>query len=396
MKSIKEIKNIKGKRVLVRVDFNVPVDSEGTINEKEDWRIKAALPTIRYLIKNKAKVIIMAHLGRPGGKARENLRLGPIQDKLSELLDMSVGRAPDCAGSAVEEIIAEMVDGEILMLENIRFHKEEEENNLEFAQKLAKLGDVYINDAFSDSHRAHASIVGITRFLPCFAGFLLEKEVKILETSASNPKHPAIVIIGGAKIETKLPVIKYLVDKFENILIGGAIANDILKIKGLQVGRSLVNKEAIKEISNIDIMNPKIIIPVDLTVEGIIDNESLTRFSAAGKVGKNETIFDIGPQTIKLYGKIIAGAKTIIWNGPLGKFEDSRFEHGTAKIISAIKISYVNGAKVIVGGGETIYAIKKFAPELLSDDSRMHVSTGGGAMLEFLAGKKLPGIEALK
>ncbi len=396
MRSISEIKKLKGKKVLLRTDFNVPIGNKGEIGENEDWRIRAVLPTIKYLIKNKAKIIILAHLGRPGGKAVESLKLGPVQDKLSELLDISVTRAPDCVGEATEKIIGEMSEGEVLMLENLRFHKEEEDNNAAFAKKLAGCGNIYINDAFGDAHRRHASITGITEFLPSYAGFLLEKEVAILEKAMNKPARPAIAIIGGAKIETKLPVISYLLPKFDNIIIGGAIANDILKIKGWQVGKSLAGDEIVKEIDRIQILDPKIAIPADLMVEGEINGEKLSRISAVAKVGKNEIIYDIGPQTAILYKKIILKAKTIIWNGPVGKFEDKLFEKGTLKIVQAIKEAYAKGAEVIVGGGETIYAIAEFAPEMLKKNGRIHISTGGGAMLEFLAGKKLPGIEALK
>ncbi len=394
-KSIKEIKNLKGKKVLLRVDINVPISADGTVSEKEDWRIRMVLPTIKYLIENKAKIILMAHLGRPGGKVVESLRLGPAQDKLSELLDISISRAPDCIGDVVREIIGEMKNGEVLLLENLRFHEEEEKNDPVFAKKLASLGEIYINDAFSDSHRAHASIVGIAKFLPAYAGLLLEKEIEILEKVMTDPAHPAIAIIGGAKIETKLPVIAYLLEKLDNIIIGGAIANDILKIKGLQVGRSMVGKEISEEVDRIHIFNPKIVIPADLRVEGEIEGEKLARISAVAKVGKNEIIYDIGPQTENLYETIISKAKTIIWNGPLGKFEDDKFAKGTKCIAEAIKRSHKNGAEVIIGGGETIYAIAKFAPEAFKNGEKMHISTGGGAMLEFLAGKNLPGIEVL-
>lgn len=394
-KSIKEIKNLKGKKVLLRVDVNVPVDPDGTVSEKEDWRIRMVLPTIKYLIEKEAKVILLAHLGRPGGKVVEGLRLGPVQDKLSELLDISISRAPDCIGAVVREIVGEMKNGEVLLLENLRFHKEEEENDPVFAKKLASMGEIYINDAFSDSHRAHASIVGIARFLPAYTGLLLEKEIEVLEKVMNDPAQPAIAIIGGAKIETKLPVIAYLLEKLDNIIIGGAIANDILKIKGLQVGQSMVGSDALKEADRIHIFDPKVIIPIDLRVEGEIEGEKLARNSAVAKVGKNEIIYDIGPQTESLYEAIISKAKTIIWNGPLGKFEDEKFAKGTKCAAIAIKKAYENGAEVIIGGGETIYAIAKFTPEVFKNGDRIHISTGGGAMLEFLAGKKLPGIEAL-
>lgn len=359
MKSIKDLKNLKGKRVLVRLDLNVPIDASGKINETQDWRIRKALSTLKFLMKENAKIIIISHLGRPKGQVVEDLKLGPIQDKLTELLDVSVLRAPDCVGKVAEEIVLGLMEGEILLLENIRFHSQEEKNDPEFAKSLADLGEMFINDAFSDCHRNHASIVGIPKYLPSYAGFLLEKEVEILSKALKNPKKPAVAIVGGAKIETKLPVIEALAQIYDYVLVGGAIANE------LSPTRYPV------------IMYPNIKLPIDYTFF-------------------NENKFDIGPKTIQEFGKIIFKAKTIIWNGPMGKFEEEKFSQGTKEIIGAIDTSYINGAQIIIGGGETICALAKFEPEILKGDARIHISTGGGAMLEFLAGKKLPGLEALE
>lgn len=360
LKTIKDIPQsfLKNKRVLLRADLNVPIDKNGIISDKEDWRIKAVLPTIEYLLKKDAKIILITHLGRPKGVIVESLRLGPIQDKLSALLDISVGRMPDCLGRNIEKAVQEMEAGEILMLENLRFHKEEEENDEEFAKKLASLGEIYVNDAFSDSHRSHASIVGIPKFLPAYAGLLMEKEIKILE-KAKNPSHPAIAIIGGIKLETKLPLVKALSKLYDNVLVGGMIANQI------------INSEFTRTIS------PNVILP-------ILDGLSKQKY------------FDIGADSVKEFSKFINEAKSIIWNGPMGKFEDPDYEIGTKGIIAAIKSARRNGAEILIGGGETIYALQKFAPALTKNAKRIYISTGGGAMLEFLAGKELPGIEALK
>ncbi len=361
MKLLKDIpqKDLKNKRVLLRVDFNVPVGDDLIVDEKEDWRIKAALPTIKYLLDSRAKIIILTHLGRPNGGVVDSLRLGPVQDKLTELLDISVKRMPDCVGLEVKEAIAEMEEGEILMLENLRFHKEEEKNDKKFAGKLAELGDIYVNDAFGVSHRTHASTVAITEFLPSYAGFLLQKEIDVLEKFLEKPDRPAIAIIGGKKTETKLPVINILTEACDYVLVGGAIANQI------------INTPISKEVA------PNVILPVNCMI-------------------KKRDCLDIGDDSVKEFSKFIRNARMIVWNGPMGEFEKPEFAEGTKGVIEAIEAAYSNGAKVIIGGGETILALQKFAPSFFRRNERMHISTGGGAMLEFLAGKKLPGIEALK
>jgi len=353
------LESLKNRRVLVRADFNVPVGDDGIIDNNEDWRIKAVLPTIKYLLKQKARIILLAHLGRPDGKVVEKLRLGPIQDKLSELLDVSVAKMPDCIGKNIQKAIAEMVSGEILMLENLRFHKEEEANDEKFAKELASFGDLYVNDAFSDSHRNHASIVGITKFLPSCAGLLMEKELEMMR-SAIHPVHPAIAIIGGAKLETKLPAVLNLAKIYDYVLVGGLIANEILQT-------SIAKK-----------ISPNVILPIPDSLIGA-------------------KYFDIGENSVKEFSIFIKKAKTIIWNGPVGMFEDLKYQAGTKGIIELIKSAHKKGAAVLIGGGETIYALQKFAPELMDKNiNNFNISTGGGAMLEFLAGKKLPGIEALK
>lgn len=386
MKSIREIKNLKGKKVLVRVDFNVPVGDDGVVDGKEDWRIKAVLPTIQYLLKNEAKIILMAHIGRPEGKVVEEMKLGPVQDRLSELLELSVTRAPDCIGDVVREIVDEMQVGEIVLLENLRFYKEEEENDEEFAKKLASIADIYINDAFSVSHRVHASVSAITKSLPSYAGLLLEKEVKILSEAIGNPKRPATIIIGGAKAETKLPIIKFVMDKYDYILVGGVVANVMLKAKGIDIGKSMLGDIDHEEVKKIDLDDKKLYIPFDV----IVCNSKIKRveLTPMSKIG-DERILDIGPDTEELFSRIIADSKMIIWNGPMGKFENEKFASGTRKIAEAVVQS--KGYKII-GGGDTITALDQFGYL----DKMDYVCTGGGAMLEFLAGEKMPGIEALR
>lgn len=343
MKFLKDF-NFKGKRVLVRCDFNVPLSENGQI--LDDFRIKETIPTIEYLIKKGAKVILMSHLGKPKGKVVENLKLDKIQEKLMEYLDLSIVKAKDCLGKEIEDWTNQMAEGEILLLENLRFHKEEEENDENFAKALAKLGDIYINDAFACCHRAHASIVGITKYLPSGAGLLLEKEIKFLEKITKNPKKPLISIFGGDDPDFK--AIEEISKNSDFILIGGLI------------------EKMIRE-KNIKFKFPeKIIKPVD-DVEGK----------------------DIGPKTIEIFREKILKAKTIFWSGPLGKIEEERFQRGTKEIAKAIIES---GAFSVIGGGETIEFINKLGWA----DKFSHVSTGGSALLSYLAGEKLPGIEALK
>ena len=338
--------DVKGKRVLVRCDFNVPLGDQGEI--LDDFRIKETIPTIEYLLKEGAKIILMSHLGRPEGKIVESLRLTPIQDRLMEYLDLSIVKADDCVGPEIEKWTYEMLPGEILLLENLRFHKEEEENDERFAKKLSKLGDIFINDAFGASHRAHASIVGIPKFLISGAGLLLEEEIKILKNLLQNPQKPLVAIIGGKKVEDKVKAIDKISKVAHFILINGLIQREI------------------KE-KNIFFKFPqKLVEPVD---------------EIDGK--------DIGPVTISLFKQKIALAKTIFWNGPLGQIEKEEFQNGTKEIAKAIIKSC---AFSVIGGGETV----EFINQLKLASKFNQVSTGGGAMLEFIAGEKLPGIEALK
>ncbi len=386
IKSIREIE-VSEKRVLVRADFNVDMDEQGKI--VDDFRIRAVLPTIEYLIKNNAKVILMSHLGEPGGGPDKKLSLGSVGEKLAEYLHCPVAKADDCIGEEIEKQTHEMKAGEILLLENLRFHQEEKENDENFAKELAKLGDVYVNDAFSVCHRPHASLVAITKYLPLYAGLLLEKEVAVLKKSLENPVHPLTVVIGGAKISTKIKVITNFLNIADSILLGGALANTALHAQGLAIGKSLIEEEMVAEVKGLEITNTKIHIPVDTIVSNDITGEGEVRIAPVGKTKEDELILDIGPETEELFIRIIKNAKTIVWNGPMGLFEKEQFAHGSKVIAKAIAES---SAYSIIGGGETICLVN----ELGLIDKFSHVSTGGGAMLKFLAGEKLPGLEALK
>jgi len=366
MRTLKDI-NVANKRVLVRCDFDVPLDKDKVA---DDFRIRACLPTIKYLIKHKAKIILLAHLDRPGGRIDPALTLSPVQDKLTELLELSIFKTPDCVGEVVEEAVAGLQTGEILLLENLRFHPEEEENDLNFAKQLVKLGDIFVNEAFAVSHRTHASMVGIPRFLPSVAGLRLTQEVKILTQIISQPKRHLVVIIGGAKVLTKIKVIKNLSGLADSILLGGVAANVFMKVKGQEIGESKTDRETEEYLKKIDLDWSKIYLPIDF-----LPNKNL--------------ILDIGLKTAKNFAEIISKSKTIIWNGPMGVAELEEFSSGTRKVAQAIAES---SGFSLVGGGDTIAALNKFGFLEKMD----HVSTGGGAMLEFLAGSKLPGIEALK
>lgn len=385
MKSIREVEDLKGKKVLVRVDFNVSLGDDGVVDDNEAWRINAAIATIKFLLEKGAKVILMSHLGRPDGKVVEEMRLEPVRSKLSKTLGMSVIGTPDCIGKAAEEAVDNMRDGEIVLLENLRFHEEEEENDTQFARQLAALGDIYVNEAFSCSHRAHASVEAITKILPSFAGLGLEKEITTLSKVIEHPTKPATLIMGGLKAETKLPVINSLVGKFDDILIGGVIANFLLEAKGVDIGKSVKDDLDASEARKIDLANPKIHIPSD----AVTDNPAQKEVDLeTGKVG-DFRILDIGEKTLEKYKDVINNSGTVIWNGTVGLFEEEDYARGTREIAKAMAES---GAETIVGGGDTILALTNFG----YINQIKHVSTGGGAMLEFLSGEKLPGIEALK
>lgn len=391
MKTLKDF-DVKNKRVLVRCDFNVPLDENGNI--LDDFRIQQTIPTIEYLIKRGAKIILMSHLGNPAGSVKENLRLTPVQDKLLEYLDVRITKSPDCVGRQAEKWSKEMKPGEILLLENLRFHKEEKENDDKFAKELSKLGDIYINDAFGACHRAHASVALVPKYLPSAAGLLLEKEIKVLSKVLTDPWRPFVAVIGGIKISSKIKVIEQFLKISDHVLLGGDVANTVLAAKGILLGKPLPEPEVMKKIERIDLTNPKLHLPLDgiISLAEIKDgfNEGYARTGAIGQVRREEKAYDIGPETIEVFSNIIKDAKMIILSGPPGMFEQKQFEKGTKEIAKAISKNY--NAFKIAGGGETDSALRAFGLR----DKFDHVSTGGGAMLGFLAGEKMPGIEALK
>ena len=376
--------SVKNKRVLVRCDFNVSLDKEGNI--LDDFRIEKTIPTIEYLVKKGAKVILMSHLERPGGRVVKKFSLSSVQEKLLEYLDISVTKAKDCIGKEIERWTKKMIPGEVLLLENLRFHKEEEENNLGFAKELAKLGDIFINDAFSVSHRAHSSIVGVPKFLPSGIGFLFKEEIENLSKVTNQPKRPLVGIIGGAKVATKIKPISKFLEKVDFLLLGGKIADVILRVQGTLVGRPLPEPAVIKEIERLRLTDPKLRLPIDAVA---VLNGVYIRNTGPAQVRKDEQALDIGPETVKIFSQIIREAKTIFWSGPLGKIEQKQFTVGTLGIAKAIAKS---AAFSIAGGRETV----SFLREYNFQDKFSYLSCAGGAMLEYLSERTLPGIEALK
>lgn len=387
LNTIKQIKSLKGKRVLLRVDFNVSIGSDFKVDKTEDYRLVKTLPTINYLIKKGAKVIIIAHLGRPNGKVVEDLRLDPVAVRLSQLLKKDIYKSDKILGLEVERQIAQMKDGDIIMLENIRFDSREERGSKQLARQLADLGDIYVNDAFAVCHRDNSSVSTIQNYLSSYAGLLLESEIVNLNKVLNKPKKPLVTIIGGAKISTKIKVIKNLLKSSEKILLGGAIANTVLQAMGISVGRSPVEPKMFKEIKHISLTENKLVVPVD-GLMGQSFKSKKARPDALADVYKNELVLDIGHDTIKLYERIISQAKMVVWNGPMGLIENPAFNQGTKKLI---KILAKSRAEIVVGGGETITMIRSMKLQ----DKFSFISTGGGAMLEFLEGKELPGIKNL-
>jgi len=386
--------NLKGQRVLVRVDFNVPYDEN--MNITDDLRITAALPTIKKIINDGGKCILMSHLGRPKGAPNPKYTLKPVAVRLSELLDMDVKFAPDCVGEQVKAIVNSLKEGEVLLLENLRFHAEEEKNDPAFAQQLAELGDVYINDAFGSAHRAHASTEGVTKFIKvCAAGYLMQKELNYLGEAISNPVRPFTAILGGSKISGKIDVIENLLPKVDNLLIGGGMAYTFYKAMGYEIGTSLLEEEKIElakeTLEKFKKSNARVLLPIDNVVASEFKNESPSMVVDSNKIPADKMGLDIGPKTIEEFRKVILESKTIIWNGPLGVFEFDNFAKGTNAIAQALAEATEKGAITIIGGGDSAAAIKKAGLE----DKVSHVSTGGGASLEFLEGKVLPGVAAL-
>lgn len=385
---------LKGKRVLVRVDFNVPLDENRNITD--DRRITAALPTINKIIKEGGKAILMSHLGRPKGQRKEEFSLKPVAVRLGELVDADVKFADDCIGEQVKAIVDKMNDGEVLLLENLRFHSEEEKNNPDFAKQLAELGDVYVNDAFGSAHRAHASTEGVTQFIDiCAAGYLMQKELEYLGKSISDPKRPFTAILGGAKISGKIDVIENLLPKVDNLIIGGGMAYTFFKAQGLEIGTSLLEEDKIelaKEIfKKAESAKAKLLLPVDIVTAEEFKDDSPSEVVDYDKMPAGKMGLDIGPKTIELFSTVIRESKTVVWNGPMGVFEFPNFAKGTNAIAQALADATADGAITVIGGGDSASAIKKAGLE----DKVSHVSTGGGASLEFLEGKVLPGVAAL-
>ena len=391
-KSIADLKaqDLKGKRVLVRVDFNVPMDKTKKITD--DTRIRESLPTIKYLIEKGAKVILVSHLGRPDG-VTEDLRLDPIAKRLEELLKKKVLKLNDSIGEEVEDAISRMKEGDVTLLENIRFYKEEEENNEDFARKLAGLADIYVNDAFGTAHRAHASTAGVAAFLPAYCGFLIQKELDVMGKALSNPKRPFVAIIGGAKISTKIAVLKNLLNKVDTLIIGGGMVYTFLKAKGMEVGKSLVEDKSIdaaKEfMARAEVSKAKVIMAKDVVVANEISEKATSKVVPVECIPADMMGVDAGPETIKIIKEEIKKAGTVVWNGPVGVFEVPKFAKGTNEIARALADSK---AVSIIGGGDSASAVEQAGVA----DKITHISTGGGASLEFLEGKELPGIAVLQ
>ncbi|MGM9571657.1 MAG: phosphoglycerate kinase [bacterium] len=388
--TVKDI-DVTGKKVLYRVDYNVPVNAQGEITE--DTRIIESLPTLRYLIDKGAKIIIMAHRGRPKGKVVEDLRLDVVAARLTEVLQQPVTKMDDCIGQEVEDKVASMQNGEVLLLENLRFHAEEEANDPDFSAKLARLGDLYVSDGFGVCHRAHASTDGVPKLLPlAVAGFLMEKEINFLSKAVKNPEKPFVAVIGGSKVSTKIAVIENLLDEVDHLIIGGGMVYTFLAAQGYEIGKSLLEADKLdiaKEIlAKAKAKGVELLLPVDTIVTAKLEDGAENHAVPIEAIPADLMGVDIGPETVKLFCNRLAGAKTVVWNGPMGVFEMDSFAVGTKKIAEAI--AAMPGTS-IVGGGDSVAALEKFKLK----EKMTHVSTGGGASLEFLEGRELPGIAVL-
>jgi phosphoglycerate kinase len=385
-KTVRDI-DVTHKRVLVRCDFNVPLNDQGEITN--DLRIQAALPTIRYLLEHEAAVILCSHLGRPKGKPVDKLRLDPVADRLTELLDRTVRKIDQVVGPLAIEAVGAMHPGDVLLLENTRFEAGEEANDRELSQQLAALADVYVNDAFGAAHRAHATTAGVAEFLPSAAGLLMGKEIEMLTTALDDPRRPLVVILGGAKISDKIGVIENLLTKAESILIGGGMANTFFRAKGYETGSSLVEADSVDTARDLmERAGTKLVLPVDTVVADAFAADAQTRVVEPDAVESGWRILDIGPRTVKLFSDTIAKAGTVIWNGPMGVFEMEPFAQGTFAIAKALAKA---DAMSVIGGGDSASAVELAGVS----DAISHVSTGGGASLEFLEGRELPGVAAL-
>ncbi len=386
-RTIKNLGDLKGKRVLTRVDFNVPV-VEGEVPVSAEWRIRAVLPTLDYLVKHGAKIIILSHLGRPQDQDL-HYSLYPVYLKLKDLWSQEVLFSHDILGDSAVKIIKSLKNGQAVLLENLRFNAGEEKNDENFAKELAGLGDFYVNDAFAVSHRAHASIVGLPKLLPASAGLLLEKEITVLSMARDKPRRPLVLVMGGAKAETKLKLVSQFLDKSEGIIVGGILANTILYARGLTVGKSIIEPTLIDEAKKLEITSSRLHLPVDVLVSKSLNIPTDVKIRPVGKIEPDEYIVDIGPDTIKLFNQVINSARMVVWNGAVGLTEIPAFNKGSAAV--AQTIANLSGEKII-GGGDLI----SFLSQENLFDKMTYVSTGGGAMLEFLAGEELPGIKALE
>lgn len=382
--------DLKGKRVLIRVDFNCPV-KDGVVTDPT--RIKAALPTIEYILSEGASLVVMCHFGRPKGEKKMEYSLLPVKNEFEKLLGRKVTLAPDVIGSEVDSLVSALKPGDVLMLENVRFYKEEEKNDPEFAKKLASYGDVYVNDAFGTAHRAHASTEGVAHYLPSYAGFLIEKEVKYMAPLLENPEHPFVAIIGGSKVSSKITVLESLIKTCDKIVIGGGMAYTFLKVQGHEVGKSLLEEDYLETaasfLAKAKEKNVEVILPVDHVCAKEFSETAEAITVSTVDIPSDLMGMDIGPKTVELITKALKDAKNVVWNGPMGVFEFSQFANGTEKVAFALAES---DAVSVVGGGDSVAAINKFGLA----DKISHVSTGGGASLEFLEGKTLPGIKALE
>ncbi len=389
-KTVRDI-NVARKRVLVRVDFNVPLDmNSGAISD--DSRIRASLPTIRYLIDHKARVILCSHLGRPKGEVVEELRIAPVANCLSQLIGLPVNAVADSVGQRIENEVSELKQGDILFLENVRFHSEEEANDPYFAQKLAQLADVYVNDAFSAAHRVHASIVGVAKYLPAVAGFLMEEELNAMSKLLTSPAHPFACLIGGAKVGDKIDLIQNMLKRIDILLLGGGMAATFLKAQGHEIGHSLVEKDKLnlaqELLQEAEEWKVPLILPVDMVVADEIKVNTVTKVVSISDIPPTGWLVDIGPKTVELFSNELRKCHTIMWNGPLGVYEIAQFAQGTRSL--AELLSSVNAVTVIGGGSSA-----EIVHEMGLTDKMTHVSTGGGASLRFLEGLPLPGVEAL-
>jgi len=386
--------NFNNKKVLVRVDFNVPQDENQNITN--DIRIKSSLSTINKLIDDGGKVILMSHLGRPKGERKQEFSLKPAAVRLGELIGKEVKLAPDCIGEETEKLVNEMNTGDVILLENVRFHKEETENEPGFAKQLASLGEVYVNDAFGSAHRAHASTEGVTKYFEtCAAGYLMQKELDYLGSALAEPKKPYCAILGGAKISGKIDVIDNLLEKVDTLIVGGGMAFTFFKAQGKEIGKSLLEEEkldlASELLGKLESSKVKFLLPVDVVVAEEFSNDSPAETVNVDNIPSNKMGLDIGKESIKLFKDELMKSKTIVWNGPMGVFEMDNFAEGTMEIAKALADATSNGAVTVIGGGDSAAAISKSGLE----KQVSHVSTGGGASLEFLEGKILPGVAAL-